>query len=1408
MHLPAFIFLLLLLGPIASLSAGDWPMWRYDASRGNASPDALPGNLHLQWVRHFPEPVTAWPASQTKLQFDAVLQPVVSGGLMVVGSTVNDSATAYDTTSGERVWQFFTDGPVRFAPVIEGGKVYLCSDDGYLYCLALESGELQWKYNGGPTDRRAIGNGRLVSSWPARGGLVVDDGTVYFTASIWPFMGIFIHAVDADSGKRVWVNSETGSQWMTHPHGAPSFGSIVPQGYLAISGDNLIVPGGRSLPAVLDRQTGQVRHFNFGGKGSGGWDVVAGEKFYSVGNRLFDLKDGKEVGSYGADVMGGGLLIDGEEVLPLAEIHFVEKESKDRRGKVVRKRVLEAPGSWKLDAGDWKVLAMAGGKAFVGSRGKVASFDIQEAQGNKGKPTLEWTASLEGEPAAIVAGDERLFVVTEDARIYCFGEGKVEPKTFNLPATASLTSNGGAATKWADDILGRPGTSSGYAVAWGLGSGDLVEELARRTNLHIIAVDSDSRKVSEFRQKWGAAGLYGSRVVAQFADPLEFHFPPYLANLVFIEEGLGAEPGKTLEAVKNVLRPYGGTAFWPTGEEAWKSSEGKAGDLESEGFESGWKSGMAYLRREGALPGTGDWSHQYADASNSVVSNDTLVKAPLGLLWFGGPPNDKVLPRHGHGPSPQVAGGRLVIEGANMLRCVDVYTGRVLWERDLPGLGKYYDTTAHFAGAGEIGSNYVTMEDAVYVVYGPDILELEPGTGETRRKYQLEPDATNADPFWGFIAVHEDLLVATSSPVKVDMPKGKRKPAKVDHKDMVPVIKPGAEWSYLAGKDPVKGWNMMGFKTDNSWKTGPAGFGYGDGDDETELKGMKGNFLRVYIRHVFSGKDAIDATDLTLAVNYDDAFIAYLNGKEIARGGVRKGFGAKAEGIASHEAGTHEFFKIQDFRSLLLPGQNVLALEGHNSGSNSSDFSLDPYLLAKRPGNTPVVEKKVEPKETKPWETSLTPARYASASRRLAVFERSTGKPLWSRDAVFNFRHNAIVVADGKVFCLDRMSNAKLESLKRRGVEPPGNPRLLALDGQTGKVLWSTTDDVFGTFLNYSTEHKVLLQAGSQYRDRAKDETGKGMVAYRGDTGEVLWKNLDQGYGGPCLLWKDKVITNGGGGFRLDLLTGKTSGDWRYSRMYGCNTAVGSQNLLTFRSGAAGYYDLAGDSGTGNIGGFRSSCTANLIVANGVLNAPDYTRTCSCAYQNQSSLALIHMPEAEMWTFTGTSQAPENFGLNLGAPGDRRDDTGMMWYEFPSVGGKSPDLQVSVGGKGLKHIRNHTSLLGTEDDQDSLDWVASSCLIGIESFKRKLPSEKARYTLSLHFAELENLAAGQRVFNLTANGETLLTNFDIFKEAGGRHLPIVREFEIEAQGELNIQVTAINGTPCLSGIGIRPKNPE
>ena len=118
-----------------------------------------------------------------------------------------------------------------------------------------------------------------------------------------------------------------------------------------------------------------------------------------------------------------------------------------------------------------------------------------------------------------------------------------------------------------------------------------------------------------------------------------------------------------------------------------------------------------------------------------------------------------------------------------------------------------------------------------------------------------------------------------------------------------------------------------------------------------------------------------------------------------------------------------------------------------------------------------------------------------------------------------------------------------------------------------------------------------------------------------------------------------------------------------------------------------------------------------MIVADGVLNVPDYTRTCTCSYQNQASLAFVHMPDAEVWTFNSLP-APvgpvRRFGINLGAPGDRMADNGTLWIEYPVVGGPSPSLPVALQIDDPEWFRFHSSHIRS----DGPKWVAASGVRG------------------------------------------------------------------------------------------------
>ncbi len=81
-------------------------------------------------------------------------------------------------------------------------------------------------------------------------------------------------------------------------------------------------------------------------------------------------------------------------------------------------------------------------------------------------------------------------------------------------------------------------------------------------------------------------------------------------------------------------------------------------------------------------------------------------------------------------------------------------------------------------------------------------------------------------------------------------------------------------------------------------------------------------------------------------MNYDDGFIAYLNGKQVASASVERV--ADTLLVGQHEAQGYEAFVIRDAKSLLKPGRNVLAIEGHNVSPDSSDFSLDPALATRK----------------------------------------------------------------------------------------------------------------------------------------------------------------------------------------------------------------------------------------------------------------------------------------------------------------------------------------------------------------------------------------------------------------------------------------------------------------------------
>ncbi|WP_421889819.1 CotH kinase family protein [Marinoscillum sp.] len=153
----------------------------------------------------------------------------------------------------------------------------------------------------------------------------------------------------------------------------------------------------------------------------------------------------------------------------------------------------------------------------------------------------------------------------------------------------------------------------------------------------------------------------------------------------------------------------------------------------------------------------------------------------------------------------------------------------------------------------------------------------------------------------------------------------------------------GDTWKYIVPQAPIADWTSPSFD-DSNWSSGPSGFGYGDNDDNTELS-QAGS---VFLRKTFQVNNLADLQQVVLHMDYDDGFIAYLNGTEIARSNLTS---ADFDAFASpdHEAqlysgGSPEAFEIADFSSILTSGENILCVQVHNVNATSSDLSAIPFL--------------------------------------------------------------------------------------------------------------------------------------------------------------------------------------------------------------------------------------------------------------------------------------------------------------------------------------------------------------------------------------------------------------------------------------------------------------------------------
>jgi hypothetical protein len=163
------------------------------------------------------------------------------------------------------------------------------------------------------------------------------------------------------------------------------------------------------------------------------------------------------------------------------------------------------------------------------------------------------------------------------------------------------------------------------------------------------------------------------------------------------------------------------------------------------------------------------------------------------------------------------------------------------------------------------------------------------------------------------------------------------------------VISSNDTFRYKVPSTDPGAWRVPGFD-DTRWDLGRSGFGYGDDDDTTVVP--EGT-ISVLARKSFNVSDLSMVKQVMLHVDFDDAFVAYMNGHEIARAqigtvGIPPSWTSLADSY-NHEAtmyqgGMPDAFPCEKAVQYLVQGNNVFAIEVHNASSGSSDLSCTPFL--------------------------------------------------------------------------------------------------------------------------------------------------------------------------------------------------------------------------------------------------------------------------------------------------------------------------------------------------------------------------------------------------------------------------------------------------------------------------------
>ena len=333
-------------------------------------------------------------------------------------------------------------------------------------------------------------------------------------------------------------------------------------------------------------------------------------------------------------------------------------------------------------------------------------------------------------------------------------------------ADSAPTDESSLAAEAAERILALTGVKHGICLVIGSGEGRLAHELARRSSLRVIGVETDPKKVEASRQALRAAGLYGARVAVHKVErldqlPLLGHFANLVVSDVLLGEGQC--PSSAAEVLR-VLRPDGGVAC--LGQPGGAKPAVTAKQLQS-WLEAGPVQGQVTDDAKGvwarvvrkALPGAGEWTHLYGRANNSGFGGEELggakAASDLRVQWVGRPGPRCQADRNGRKPSPLSTGGRLFLQGLHRIVALDAFNGSISWSLEIPQLERF--------NVPRDCSNWCADREFIYAAVADKCWKIDTSLGKVASLYGVIPGPIKGWEYdWGYVARVGDGILGTA----------------------------------------------------------------------------------------------------------------------------------------------------------------------------------------------------------------------------------------------------------------------------------------------------------------------------------------------------------------------------------------------------------------------------------------------------------------------------------------------------------------------------------------------------------------------------------------------------------------------------------------------------------------------